>query len=636
LRKAVEAAQPSLEHLMSQFAPYRYPWPAWQLLAALWLATIATWMFCPQAAAQTPVGVAAAASAAVAANPPDPGVAQTTLGSKPIELDDRIGEIEVWPVVQTWWDESGTADLTQAQSKAREAAFASPKSSHQSLGMHAGAMWLRVPFSTGANTNGNWVLDVDYPLINRIDVHLTTDGQELLRATMGGRQPKDDRTVQARALNVGLVLKPNTAYELYLRVEHEGPMILPIRLAKPSPFLKRALAEQMLQGLLMGLGLSLLIYSFGQWITLGEPMFVKYALLISGSLLFSLHSFGVGAQYLWLGNGWMGQRAGGLAACMASAGSFLFVEQALAGKDLAPWMSKAMKGGAMAMAVIGLLFGLEVLTISQITNVVGVMGLLPAALGLPGALRKARRGESVGFYFLVGWAVYLISTAIVVEVIKGNIGANFWTLHSFQFGATLDMLIFMRVLGLQTRAIKVAAQQAKLERDSFHSLAHTDPLTGLPNRRVVNSAIGNALAAMRPGEHLAVLMLDLDGFKQVNDQQGHDVGDDLLVAVANRLRAKLRGSDVVMRLGGDEFLVLTSDLKHAQQAQELGEALVQSIAVPFDIEGHVCEVSLTIGCALAPDDATDTRTLLHMADAAMYAGKQAGKNRFHRAHAEPG
>ena len=272
---------------------------------------------------------------------------------------------------------------------------------------------------------------------------------------------------------------------------------------------------------------------------------------LAGSVLFSLLQFGVGAQFVWPGNRWLELHMGGLSALVAATGSFLFIEQVLAGKDMGPGLSRLMKLGAVLTTASALLYALDIISVQQVTLIVSVLGLAPAMLGLPGAWRRARRGDPVGHSFLLAWAVYAVSTWTLIAVIKGQVGANFWTLHAFQFGATLDMLIFMRVLGLQTRALKLAAQAARLERDNLHSMAHTDPLTGLPNRRMLNSAVSTAINQRRPDELVAVYMLDLDGFKQVNDEYGHDTGDALLVEVAHRLQASLRSSDMVSRLGGE-------------------------------------------------------------------------------------
>ena len=554
------------------------------------------------------------------------------LAATPIPLDDAQPLVQVWPAVTILGD--AQKSLTINQILEDKPVFKKPETAYGTLGMRTDAVWLHIPVSVAAAGNGLWVLDIDYPPINRIDVHVVTGGQVVQHVTLGNLVARDKKPLDSRANSHGLSLKPGLSHDLYLRVENNGSMILPITLAKPGNFHTRALHEQMLQGVLTGLALCLLVYSLSQWITLGEHLFVKYAILISGSLLFSLLQFGVGAQYLWPGNNWMELHIGGLAAFIAATGSFLFIEQALKGDDMKPWLSKLMKGGAALMTVFAFCYALDWLSVEQVTLIVSTLGLAPVLLGLPGALRRARRGDSVGVYFLLAWAVYFITTAILIEVIKGRVGVNFWTLHSFQFGATFDMLLFMRVLGLRTKALQTAVQTAKIERDNLQVLAHTDPLTGLPNRRSLHSAITAAITEADNEKMLAVYMLDLDGFKLVNDQHGHDVGDELLIAVASRLKSSLRSTDVISRLGGDEFLVMSRDFQSLQQAKDLGEKMLNAFGEPFKLSTQSCSVGLTIGYALAPLDSKDTAQLLKLADAAMYAGKQSGKNCLKRGDSE--
>ncbi len=129
---------------------------------------------------------------------------------------------------------------------------------------------------------------------------------------------------------------------------------------------------------------------------------------------------------------------------------------------------------------------------------------------------------------------------------------------------------------------------------------------------------------------LALYMLDLDGFKPVNDRFGHDVGDELLRVVAQRLRASVRAGDAVARLGGDEFVVMAHGLTNEAQALELGRKLVDAFRAPFALDERTCSVTATIGYALAPADVNDAGALLKSADAAMYTGKQEGKDQLVR------
>lgn len=164
----------------------------------------------------------------------------------------------------------------------------------------------------------------------------------------------------------------------------------------------------------------------------------------------------------------------------------------------------------------------------------------------------------------------------------------------------------------------------------MHSLAQSDPLTGLPNRRGLEAVLARSLAQAGPQRVAAVYLLDLDGFKQVNDRLGHDAGDALLVAVARRLRTCVRASDTVARLGGDEFVVVAEGLAGEDDAAALGRKLLEATDAPFDVAGAACHVGLTIGYALAPVDGGDGAVLLKAADAAMYAGKQAGRRQVRR------
>ena len=197
------------------------------------------------------------------------------------------------------------------------------------------------------------------------------------------------------------------------------------------------------------------------------------------------------------------------------------------------------------------------------------------------------------------------------------------------------MLLFMRVLGLHAKAQRTAAERARTERDTLHSLAHTDPLTGLPNRRGLGQALAAALADCAPDRMVALYMMDLDSFKPVNDRHGHDVGDELLVAVARRLQSQVRQSDLVARLGGDEFVIMARHIAGAGQAHELGNKLLESFREPFFLGGAQVRLGLTIGYALAPQDSRDAVDLLKRADAAMYAGKQGGKFRLQRSPGAP-
>jgi diguanylate cyclase (GGDEF)-like protein len=171
------------------------------------------------------------------------------------------------------------------------------------------------------------------------------------------------------------------------------------------------------------------------------------------------------------------------------------------------------------------------------------------------------------------------------------------------------------------RRVKEAYRQREL-------LATHDPLTGLPNRRLLYDRLDQAIArSKRDRSMLAVMFIDLDKFKQVNDTLGHPVGDELIRAVAERLRGCLRASDTVARLGGDEFVVIAGDLHRVEEAIQVARHVLDAMNRPFHVAGHELHTGCSIGLSLYPDDGEDPETLLGRADVALYHAKEDGRGR---------
>lgn len=183
----------------------------------------------------------------------------------------------------------------------------------------------------------------------------------------------------------------------------------------------------------------------------------------------------------------------------------------------------------------------------------------------------------------------------------------------------------IRHIGIFSDITQIKEQEVQLQH-----MAHYDPLTGLPNRALLADRMKVALAqAERSGEKLAVCYLDLDAFKPVNDTWGHATGDRLLEEVAGRLRDAVRGGDTVARLGGDEFALLLANLADMEECEVALSRLLQSVARPIFIDGAALTITASIGVTLFPDDGSDADTLLRHADQALYAAKEAGRDRYH-------
>jgi diguanylate cyclase (GGDEF)-like protein len=159
-------------------------------------------------------------------------------------------------------------------------------------------------------------------------------------------------------------------------------------------------------------------------------------------------------------------------------------------------------------------------------------------------------------------------------------------------------------------------------------MALHDGLTDLANRHMFNEEIADCFKQLARGEKFALLCLDLDHFKNVNDTLGHPLGDQLLQQVSERLRRCVREKDTVARLGGDEFAILQRDLAKAVEAGSLSERVVEAIGRPFELDGHQVVIGVSIGIALAPTDATNEVELLKSADIALFRSKADGRGTY--------
>ena len=241
----------------------------------------------------------------------------------------------------------------------------------------------------------------------------------------------------------------------------------------------------------------------------------------------------------------------------------------------------------------------------------------------------------------VGGTTFIVPRALIEKPTIGTARASLY--NDVLIALTLDMttamadwvrerdrmivsvgIAVMLMSGLLLMLIVALRQREQAEQHSRY-VAHHDVLTKLPNRTMFREKLAGALAHARPGEHLALLYLDLDGFKTVNDTLGHPVGDALLEAVARRLEARTRNVDTVARLGGDEFAVVRAPIDSPAEAADFAERIIALLDEPFGLNGHQIVIGTSVGIAFSPQDGTDPDQLLKNADLALYRAKQDGR-----------
>ncbi len=240
---------------------------------------------------------------------------------------------------------------------------------------------------------------------------------------------------------------------------------------------------------------------------------------------------------------------------------------------------------------------------------------------------------SASEYMVVAGHTWTLSLASLpeFEARAGRDGTSVTAVAGGALSFALAVLVWLMVNG-RTRALRLAAAMTEELRD----MAQHDPLTSLPNRALFSDRLNQELArAKREGTRFAVIFLDLDEFKPVNDNFGHAIGDQLLQQVALRLQNAIRAVDTVGRIGGDEFVILVAGLGGKDFVLTLTEKINQSLRQIFVVDGHELHISASLGFAVYPEDGSDERTLTRCADGAMYRAKNRGQAGINRASNAP-
>jgi diguanylate cyclase (GGDEF)-like protein len=506
------------------------------------------------------------------------------------------------------------------------------------LGPQRQPVALALVIEVAADGGGAWVLDIDYPSLDHIELVLSdADGRNTLkRWTLGDHHPYSQRPMASRSFAVPLDLQAGQRYRLTGLVRTTGSMILPLRLSRPEAFRHAESGEGLLQGWLAGAMFCLLMYALVQGRATREWAFGWFALNVMGTTLFFVSYQGLGLEHGWGDNAWASEKMTMLGGLVGLGSAVLYLDSVLELDTRSRWLSRTLRAMSLALLAVFVLFAADLVGYRTAHFVNVMLSPAPLILVLPTAWRRARAGDSMCRQLLAGWAVFAVCTICFAVLQRGLLPVGFWVSHAFQFGNLFELVTWVMMLGLRTRDTRMAGELAARERDIMATIAHTDALTGLLNRRGLQAAAAPLLAQCNTSQLNAVYLIDLDRFKPINDIHGHDAGDAVLRELSTRLRQVVRNGDLVARLGGDEFVLLVGGLPDDAAALAVAQKLLQAVEAPFLLDGHRLEVGMTVGYALAPHDGRHLPDLLKRADAAMYVGKTAGRGSVRRGAAGAG
>ena len=574
------------------------------------------------------------------------------------------------PFMQVWQDPEGHAAIGAVRDLP-ESAWQAVGRRDASFGYGGHAYWLRLQLHNPEARALDWVLLIGNPLLDHLDAY-GLDGERVYQA--GDQRPFAARWVEHRQLLLPFRLAAGEQRELLLRMQTDGSANLGASLMTAAAFGHHEQRMLLLQGLFFGALAAMFLYNLSIFIITHDRNYLWYCLFVASFAFYQFIQLGFALQWLWPQALTWHQLSFPLSSAVATLFGILFTYGVLELKHGPPfytWVTRTLLG--CTLAVIGLaLFG------PYSTALFGsfVLIIAGAILACLFTLLRWRAGYRAARLFAAGWFVLITASLFSILSGTGLLPHTQLALHAQQIGGLIELTVFSIALATRIRQAQSAQRQAQAQlfaqeqqlrleqakrlelqkqineglemrvsertaalEQALDELSHAnrqlselnrrDGLTGLLNRQALGEELERALARAKRGQHpLAILMMDLDYFKQVNDRHGHLAGDACLRHAAQRMQQRLRNSDLLARFGGEEFVAVLSDTD-LSGARDLAEQLCDDLVRhPCYYEGQSIALSLSIGIGSAvPSAELDSAQLLHQADQALYRAKASGRNR---------
>ena len=543
-------------------------------------------------------------------------------GATPIVLDEHPHGLLLNNTGQLLWlaDDNGALTLDDVRGAEHAARFA-PLPAQRRHGEDVRPHWFKVELEQRA-ASGDWVLATHTTALKDVRFHGPFDaaGRALAPPVHTGlAQPYATRPLGSERYLMRLQLPGPGTYTVYVRLQGEATAILGLSVWDTAEYLQWRQHKRLFDGICYGILLALLVYNLALAGIFRDPTYGFYIGQCAFALL-TLASFnGHAAHYLWGQWPWWQERGNVVLPSLWLLLGTLFARSFLDTRRV-PSLDRLLQAiGAVAVgtALLGLWGWFTIAqTLNEITASVGTL------LAAVAAVIVLRSGFQPARWYLGGQALLFLSVLGVVLVNWEVIQAPFLLANGLQIGVAAEMVVFAIALSRRISGLRASQTALRLHAAHLAQAAATDPLTGLANRTGLAQGAAQLLADGAPH---ALMLLDLDRFKPINDVHGHDAGDAVLRAVAARLQAHIRAGDIVARLGGDEFVVLLAAPRSDADLEVLALRLGAAVRQPVEFHGHALTVGASTGIARSPRDGRTLTELMRSADQAMYQAKQSGR-----------
>ena len=493
-------------------------------------------------------------------------------------------------------------------------------------------LWLRLHLASPEEARNDWLLQIKRRYFRHLEIQvLDPVTGEIVRHSLGVEDYVPGK-VSAQDYIVPLAVEPGEERIVLMRVETlQGSLsALQFAIEDELTFRQKQNTRYWAFGLYFGSVIALLIYNLTLYLNLRTPGHRMYVITIGSVLL--LMSMDSGLLQSWLPD-WLRERELMLfvaASALVMATSMRFFQVFADSRVLLPRMNRVITAFCATMAFSALVALLSPVAWSAwMAPIIQTILSVATFVLLGSSLYGAIRGSNASLIFFVGWAAFfsgnLLRTLLSFEWLPRLPIAEYMV----YIGSVMEAMIL--ALGLSYRVGQLRIQRNRAEREQLKAmeLANLDSLTGAYNRRFFDSYLPGLLASdERDNEHGALILFDIDYFKEINDEYGHDAGDAVLQAMTRRFQSELRPTDVLCRLGGDEFALILDSLEDEtalQVAQRLHHIIDQN---PVMYQQNLITITISIGVLSSLSNDMDEAATLRAADQALYAAKRAGRNQI--------
>lgn len=538
-----------------------------------------------------------------------------------IVLEDHRQGLLLNETGQLLWlaDDSGALTLDEIMQPAHAARFR-PVPPTQRHGDSARPQWFKVALEQRAET-GDWVLATQTTALKDVRFYGPFDaaGRALAPPVHTGLSQRfATRPLGSERYVMRLQLPGPGTYTVYARLVGDTAPILGLSVWDTAEYLQWRQHKRLFDGICYGILIALLVYNLVLAGIFRDATYGYYIGQCAFALL-TLASFnGHAAHYLWGHWPWWQERGNVVLPGLWLIFGVLFARSFLDTRRV-PWLDRLLLAVGILAALAALLGLLGQFNAAQTANEIVASG--GALLATVAAVVILRRGFRPAQWYLGGQVLLFLSVLGVVLVNWSVINAPFLLANGLQLGVAAEMVVFAIALSRRISGLRASQNELRLHAAHLAQAAATDPLTGLVNR---SGLAQGATRVLSDGAAHALMLLDLDRFKPINDTHGHDAGDVVLRAVAARLQAQFRAGDIVARLGGDEFVVLLANPLPDEQLAALARRLDAAVREPVDFQGQALTVGASTGIARSPQDGRTLTDLMRCADQAMYQAKQTG------------